>query len=86
MSARNVIVAVDQSEESNYALTWALENYVKEEDHVELVFAQPDPEESIVVASGGKKALFSSQEMIIIIFFIIIIFLLFINFCLNNCK
>ncbi|CAI5944144.1 unnamed protein product, partial [Closterium sp. NIES-65] len=41
--SRKILVAVDPSDESSYALKWALENVIQAEDKVHLLHAQPYP-------------------------------------------
>ncbi|CAI5479827.1 unnamed protein product [Closterium sp. Yama58-4] len=41
--SRKILVAVDPSDESTYALKWALENVIQAEDKVHLLHAQPYP-------------------------------------------
>ncbi|CAI5490474.1 unnamed protein product [Closterium sp. Naga37s-1] len=41
--SRKILVAVDPSDESSYALKWALENVIQSEDKVHLLHAQPYP-------------------------------------------
>ena len=42
-SGRRVLIAVDPSEESKYALKWSLENIIKPGDKIHVLHAQPYP-------------------------------------------
>lgn len=60
-SGRKVVIAVDGSEASAYAFTWALTNFLKQTDDVLVLTSQeylPDsPLPSIDVAAGGEYAI-----------------------------
>lgn len=59
---RRIAVAVDESEESMYALTWCLENVVSPKDIVFLVHARSPP--TVYTAFDGTGYMFSSELVV----------------------
>ncbi|KAL3749998.1 hypothetical protein ACJRO7_011039 [Eucalyptus globulus] len=58
---RKILVAVDESEESLYALSWCLENVVSENSKDNLVLLYAKPLRSAYTALDGTGYLFSSD-------------------------
>eukprot|EP01134_Creolimax_fragrantissima_P006756 CFRG6756T1 len=61
--SRSICVAVDSSEHSKYALTWAINNLVKPEDHVHLLFSlDANSWASLGAAGAGADVLQQVRE------------------------
>ncbi|KAF8038559.1 hypothetical protein BT93_B1178 [Corymbia citriodora subsp. variegata] len=61
---RKILVAVDESEESMYALSWCLKNVVSENSKDTLVLLYAKPLRSAYTALDGTGYLFSSDIVV----------------------
>eukprot|EP00245_Coleochaete_scutata_P010898 TRINITY_DN393_c0_g1_i1.p1 TRINITY_DN393_c0_g1~~TRINITY_DN393_c0_g1_i1.p1 ORF type:complete len:162 (+),score=27.76 TRINITY_DN393_c0_g1_i1:137-622(+) len=62
--AKRILVAVDESEESAYALNWTLQNIIKPGDHLHVLHAQPPPK---IYAGPAGPGFYVSPETIDVI-------------------
>ncbi|KAJ7537974.1 hypothetical protein O6H91_11G030100 [Diphasiastrum complanatum] len=60
---KKVVIAVDESDESIYALRWALEHTVQPTDEVVLLHVQPPPQ--LYAGGGGPVGFYATPELLI---------------------
>ncbi|MCL7027969.1 hypothetical protein MKW94_008595 [Papaver nudicaule] len=61
---RKIVVAIDEGEESIYALTWAIKNVVSQNSHDTIILLYAKPPLKVYSTLDGSGYLFSSDVMV----------------------